>query len=172
VRPVRRGLVRKNAHELPFSAVVARHPAGFTILELVFVMALVAIMAGMTVPLAQSAVAMYRLDASSVTLASTLVEARSEALKRNRPVWVRLDIAAGTAQIQTTAAGGGTTNVGGVRPLAPATGFAGIADPIVDVSFDAMGRVDPQIIRVQSQRMMATHTLRVGATGRVNIESP
>jgi hypothetical protein len=138
---------------------------------MMFVLGIVAVVASLTIPMAQSVVAMYRLDTSSTRIASKIVEARSEALKRNRPVWLRLDIAARSARIQTTGAGGATLDIGGPEFLPGTIAYAGIAGASVDVTFDATGRLvnPPQVVGLQSLRLGTQRSVTVVVTGRIRV---
>jgi Tfp pilus assembly protein FimT len=53
-----------------------------------------------------------KLQTSSSMLASKLSEARTNALKRNRAAWLRVDAAAGRVQVQTSGGGGRTLDIG------------------------------------------------------------
>jgi prepilin-type N-terminal cleavage/methylation domain-containing protein len=143
---------------------------GFSLIELLFALGIVALLAGITIPLAQSAMALYRLNTSSVMLAARIAQTRSEALKRNRPVWLRLDRDARTLEIQTSGAGGAAVRIGGLESLPATIGFTGTAGTI-DVRFDSMGRLQnpPQTVRLQSQRLGALRTLTVVVTGRITV---
>lgn len=64
----------------------AHSPRGFTLVELLIVVAVVAILAEVTVPSMQSLVASQRVKTAASTLQSALVRTRSEGLKRNANV--------------------------------------------------------------------------------------
>jgi prepilin-type N-terminal cleavage/methylation domain-containing protein len=151
--------------------VAVRHTRGFTILELIFVMALVAVVSSITIPMAQSAVATYRLESSSVVMATKIRQARSEALRRNRPVWLLLDKTAHSARIQTSAAGGGVTNLGGIEMLPGTVGFTGFLGATAQIQFDSAGRLAnaPQTVRLRSERLGTVKVLTILVTGRVTV---
>jgi hypothetical protein len=102
---------------------------------------LAALLAVISIPLVQGAVALHRLDSSSILLAGKIAQARSEALKRNRVVWVRIDNGARSSRIQTTNAGGATVNLGDPDFLPVSVNFSGLPGPTLDMQFDSMGRL-------------------------------
>ncbi len=114
-------------------------PGGFTLVEAVVVVVIVAILAAVAMPSMSSALANQRLRAAGTDLVSTLLLARSEAIKRGAQVQVAplaagdwktgwRVVATGTGeQVEKTGALGHWVEVG----LAPAT-----------ISFERNGRVN------------------------------
>jgi Tfp pilus assembly protein FimT len=144
---------------------------GFSVLELVFVLTLVAVAAGITIPLTQSTVAAYRLETASVLLANKVAQARAEALRRNRSTWLLIDVQARSSQIQTTNQAGATVDLGQPQVLPPDVDFTGAPGPTVTLQFDPMGRLalGPLTVRVRSQALQAQRVLTIQVTGRVTI---
>ena len=70
--------------------------AGFTLIETLIVVALVAILAGVSAPIVAGGMARYNLTTAGQQVASTMRSARFQAVGRNTPVRVVLDAGAGT----------------------------------------------------------------------------
>ena len=74
-----------------------RAMAGFTVVELIIAVAIVAILAGLAVPMFSDAVAARRVHAIAQSLAATLQTAQTEAIRRNRAVEVAFTTATPTS---------------------------------------------------------------------------
>ena len=72
-----------------------QHNSGFTLMELVIVMAIISIVAVMTIPNASDYVDNNRLSAAASDMAAALQTARSEAVGRNAPITMCASNAAG-----------------------------------------------------------------------------
>ena len=147
-----------------------RASAGFTLLELMLVVAIGMVIAGIALPNLLTMNRTYRLASASSTVASKVHQARANALKRNRPSWVLVDGAAGTVQVQSTGAGGVTVNVGGADPIPQGVIF-GTGAAQATLTFDSMGRPlnPPQSIQLRITGSGLTRTITVTSTGRVTI---
>lgn len=119
------------------------HPqgsAGFTLVELLVVMSLIAILASLAAPAMRSLVASQRVRTTAADLHLALLKTRSEALKRNAPVTLRptvdSDWHSGWSMVATV---NGTTRVIDVVPVPGTVRVA--ATPAVDsVVFGYDGR--------------------------------
>jgi Tfp pilus assembly protein FimT len=143
---------------------------GFTLLELMLVVALGMVVAGIAIPNLLTMNRTYRLATASSTVASKVHQARANALKRNRPSWVLVDGAAGTVQVQSTDAGGATITVGDSDPIPQGVTF-GTGTAQATLTFDSMGRPlnPPQTIQLQIAGSGLTRTITVTSTGRVTV---
>ena len=112
-----------------------------------------------------SGLAAIRLRTSASSLATSLSQARGEALKRARPVWLLLNAATGEFQLQTQV-GLAVQTIGGVDRLASGVTFIGFAGTR-EVRFDSIGRPEtiPQIVQIT--RGGTPTNVMVSATGRV-----
>lgn len=144
--------------------------AGFTLLELMLVVALGITVAAIAVPNLVSVNSSYRLATASTTVTAKVHQARINALKQNRPVWLQVDGGARSVQVQTAAAGGGVTNIGGAEFMPQGVTF-GTGNAVVTVSFDSMGRPvnPPQTIQLLYPGSGLTRTITVASTGRVTV---
>ena len=142
---------------------------GFTLLELLLVVALAMLVAGIALPNLLTMNRAYRLSSASSAVVGKVHQARANALKRNRPSWVLVDGAAGTVRVQTTGTGG-TEDVGGTDYMPQGVTFAtGAAQ--ATLTFDAMGRPvnPPQTIQLRIVGSGITRTITVGSTGRITV---
>lgn len=147
-----------------------RSSAGFTLLEMMLVVALGITVAAIAVPNLVSINYSYRIATASTTVTAKVHQARINALKQNRPVWIRVDGGARTVQVQTAAAGGGVTDIGGAEYMPQGVTFS-TGNAVVTLSFDAMGRPvnPPQSIQLLYPGSGLTRTITVASTGRVTV---
>lgn len=153
----------------------ASSPAGFTLLEMLLVAALAIVLAAIALPNLRSMTETYRLSTAAVAVASKVHQARTNALKRNRPSWVLVDGTARTVQVQSNDAGGGTVNIGGAEFMPTGIVFASGAGTVM-LTFDSMGRPvnPPQTIQVlyPGSGLGLSRTVTVTSTGRVTNTRP
>ena len=149
---------------------VSTSPSGFTLLELMLVVAIGMVVAAVALPNLVSVNTSYRLATASTTVTAKVHQARVNALKQNRPTWVRIDGAARTVQVQTAAGGGGVADVGGAEFMPQGVTF-GTGAAVVTLTFDAMGRPlnPPQTIQLLYPGSGLTRTITVTSTGRVTV---
>jgi type II secretory pathway pseudopilin PulG len=123
--------------------------------EIVVVVAILIVLATIAVPNVQGVLDAYRLQLATSLLANKLGEARINALKRNRETWLRLDVATGRVQVQTTAPGGKIVDVGAAGMLPEGVRFVASSPTL---SFDSVGRPanpPPRTIEVEIARTLA-----------------
>ena len=104
-----------------------------------------------------------------ITFTNRLVEARTQALKRNRPIDVTLDAAAGTLRTTYTPPGGAAIEIGGAEYLPSGVVFEVGDGASLVVTFDSMGRPfnPPQTFRLRHTGSGQLRTISVLSTGRV-----
>lgn len=155
------------------SAAMVRHSSsasGFTLLEVLLVVSLGIVAAAITLPNLWTMNSTYRLTTATSEVASRVRQARTNALKRNRPSWVVVDGAARTVQVQTAGAGGVAENIGGPQFMPTGVTF-GTGAGLATLTFDAMGRPlnAPQTIQLLYPGSGLTRTITVTSTGRVTV---
>ena len=141
----------------------ARHE-GFSLVEIMIVVALVATMAAITVPSVQGAIAQYDLLTSGQQVVSTIRAARIQAVSRNQILKVRFDFpAAGQYQVVDAidAAVGLPQTLGGQITFGAFT----------DVQFTTAGRLAaPVVITVTNGTAAQDRVINVSASGQVRLQ--
>jgi prepilin-type N-terminal cleavage/methylation domain-containing protein len=145
--------------------------AGFTLLELLLVVAILAILMGVCVPGLRAAREGYSLQAAGFSVEAKLNEARTSALKRNRQTWLLLDGTAHSLLVQTTGAGGAIVDLGELEMLDGVV-LDGLGGPTGTIVFDALGRptVAPRTIQLRSRWSTRIRTVTVASTGRITVQ--
>ena len=171
----RSGPDRGTAFEVPAPV----HPlrsgdAGFGLLELVIIGALVSILAALAVPSISAARDGYELVTAGADVAAKIAEARTNSLKRNRLTWVLVDTAAETLQIQTAGATG-AVDIGSLERL-PTRVVIDQPTTTTALNFDTIGRpvdgagvLTPHVIQLRHTGNGQLRTVTVGTTGRLTI---
>lgn len=145
----------------------SRHPAplparlrGYTLLELIITVGIVAIVASIAYPSMQDVLALQRVRAASSALYESLIAARGEALKRNATV----------SFVSANLANGWSVQTGGVEILAQAP-FAGVtftpSAPAIEVN--ARGRVTANaVVEITAADTASVMCVQVLTTGRIS----
>ncbi|WP_324731793.1 GspH/FimT family pseudopilin [Pseudomonas paeninsulae] len=138
---------------------------GFTLMELMIGLVVLAILVGIAIPSYKGMVANQRVRATTTDLHSALVLARSEAIKRNRQVTL--------SPAATGGWGGGWSIIpsGGAAILSQVlTGGVAISGPAAAIAFKASGRVGAEAkFEVSSTSDAAKLScLTLGVDGRVS----
>ncbi len=137
--------------------------AGFTLIELMFVVVLVAILGALALPAFQEMIAAQRVRAASSALYDSLTLARSEAIKRNTAVTMTVTnlrngwtIVAGTTTLRSQESFGNLN----FSPVAPT------------IAYNRYGRLSSgsgQKIQVTANGSSKTRCITIDATGRPNV---
>jgi prepilin-type N-terminal cleavage/methylation domain-containing protein len=146
--------------------------AGLTLIETVMVLAIIGILVAIAVPSIVAARQGYQIHTAGITILNRVGEARMEALKRNRPIDVTLDAAAGTLRSTVTAPGGVVVNVSGPEYLPSGVDFVlGGGAVTRTITFDSMGRPvnPPQTFTLRHSGSGQVRTITVLSTGRLTV---
>jgi len=143
---------------------------GFSLIELMIVVGLIAVLGGIAVPQVVAGMRVYSLISASQEVVSTIRAARAQAVGRNITLRVRFNFpAAGQYQIWDPIAGAA---IGGVKFLPNGAAFAGVSDTVV---INTSGRVTglagpaPVTIVVTNGDATQDRTITVSASGRVQL---
>jgi type IV fimbrial biogenesis protein FimT len=143
---------------------ISRPARGFTLVEIMVTISILAILAGLAMPMYGSIVAANRTRAASYSLVSALALARSEAVKRNAAVSV--------LPSDTGWQGGWRVEVAGSALSAngPVNGLA-LTGPIAGVSYQPNGRLStPGIVRfVVAAESGYTRCVTIDLGGRASL---
>ncbi len=157
--------------------------AGFTLLELMIGIAVLAILVTVAAPAMQNTIRNNRLTAQANDLVTAFQFARSEAIRKNGSI----DICASTDG--TTCAGSGTswsdgwivvdpdgdTNNGNPEPSRVWRSLGGqttLTAPTASFEYDSSGRIDPSAqmeLTVPNCRARQRRVIEVGSSGRVSV---
>ena len=139
--------------------------AGFSLFEIMIVMVVVGVLLMILVPNASRAMQVWRLDGSVRMVSGKLMEARIDAIKRNRQSWLSINTS-GQVQVQTTDDTPATIDVGFPGLLQQSVSFQSGAP--AEVRYDSMGR--PTVTRtIVIETADLQKTITVSATGRVTV---
>jgi type IV fimbrial biogenesis protein FimT len=145
--------------------------AGFTLIELLVAVALISILAGLTVPILAGAMDRYYILSAGQQVASTIRAARFQAVARNADV--RINFNEGTLSYQTEVWNDVTMAwdaLGEVQLLPRDISFG---DGIADVTVEPSGRAPacgPCTIVVTNGSELDDRTITVSSTGRVQLQ--
>ena len=108
------------------------------------------------------------MDSAAKRLTGKLVEAKMKAIKKNRPVWLTLDLGAGTMQVQCTDPDdpSSTITLGGLEFLPAGITFQSASSD--EIAFTAMGRpvLGPAAVTLRA-RSGTQLGVNVSLTGKV-----
>jgi prepilin-type N-terminal cleavage/methylation domain-containing protein len=142
---------------------VNRH--GFSIVELIFVTALLGVIAGMSLPLVSAGMTRYAVTSASRQVAAAIRSVRLQAVSRNAVLRLHFDVGLGTYTVIAEDEPPGV-------PMSLPVGatFAGVSS---DVTFDPAGRLTdsayPVTIVIGNGHAPDNRTITVVANGRVQL---
>jgi len=141
---------------------------GFSLAELIIIVGIITVIATITLPGIQATLESYRLDSAANRLTGKLVDAKMNAIKQNRPVWLTLDLGAGTMQVQCIDPDDpfSTIDLGGLEFLPDGITFQSASSNAI--AFTALGRpvLGPAAVTLRSTSG-AQKGVNVSLTGKV-----
>jgi prepilin-type N-terminal cleavage/methylation domain-containing protein len=151
-----------------------RRTAGFTLIEILVAVAMVSILAGLTVPILAGAMDRYYIISAGQQVASTMRTARFQAVARNSRVRINVNSPA-AGQYQTEIWDAGTMAwgaLGEVQLLPTGISFGGV---IVDVEIEPTGRPAaavgcPCTLTVTNGNAADDRTITISTSGRVQLQ--
>jgi prepilin-type N-terminal cleavage/methylation domain-containing protein len=141
---------------------------GFSLIELIIVLLVVAILITLALPAIQRTLQLYRLETGTSYLLHRLTETRLVAIKRNRDAWLEIDKANRTLILKSTNDAGQQISLGFPTYLPEGVQFNG-ATPN-SVIFTSLGRnraVGNTQIKLKLISANRHKTVNVGTTGNV-----
>lgn len=146
-----------------------RSERGVSLIDLIFVVAVGAILLAFAAPALKGAFDGQRLIAAADGISSTMAEARREAIRSSRQTTVAIDAAARTVTLNAFSDAAGTQQLRRLIALPQGVNFAGAIPATVD--FDPLGRPTavPVAIPLVSTASGRVLTVRVLATGRIEV---
>ena len=159
----------RNAPCYPSSVSIRTRAEGFSLIELVIVVALIAVLAGLSVPAIEAGMQRYSLISASQQVVSTIRSARHQAIGRNATLRVRFDYpAAGQYQVLDAA----DAAVGDVQYLPEGASFGAVSG---DLQINTSGRVTDLAGNPAAATIVVSNddgqsrTITVSASGRVQL---
>lgn len=143
-----------------------RHASGFTLIEILLVMAVIGIVAGLSAPLISGAMDQYYMTSAGQQVASTIRAARFQAVARNETLEIQFDAETGEYRVFEN---DGVTPAGEVQRLPTDISFG---DEVADIEIEATGRAPdtcPCTIVVTNDNE-DTRTITVATSGRVRLQ--
>ena len=142
-------------------------PAGFTFIELLIVVALVSVLAGISAPTVAAGMERYEIISAGQQIVSTIRAARLQAVSKNMILRVRFNFPA-DGQYQIVDAD--DTAISEVRSLDDDITFG---EDVADVAFTTSGRLNdvaPVSVAVTNGHEEFDRTVTVSTSGQVRLE--
>jgi type II secretory pathway pseudopilin PulG len=151
------------------SVIASNGERGFSIIEIIVVGVVISIMVAIAVPSSIRQLQAYRLQNSAAVLAGKLDEARMNAIKRNRTVWLRIDKTARTEQIRSNTPLNVVFDIGYPEILSQEINLD--AADSVEVAFDSLGRYasgPPTVVLIESN-LSKRKNVMISPAGKVTV---
>ncbi len=149
----------------PYS--LQRRSPGFSLIELLIVVAISIVFTTMAVVQVRGALVQHRLQESASMISGKLMEARMNALKRNRPTWLLIDVATGTVQVQATGAGGAAQSLGVPGRLSQGIAFSEVP---AQIDYDPLGRLAAAEALTVVHESGFARTINIAVSGTATIQ--
>ncbi len=136
--------------------------------ELAIALTVVLVLAAVTFPSIVTTMSLYRLETSAYMIEGKLADARINAIKRNRQVWLFFDSTAMSARLQYN--DGGTIDLGTEEFLGNDTNF--VSPTPSQIAFDGQGwptGSPPFTVRLEAENYGYQRNVTVSPTGKITI---
>jgi prepilin-type N-terminal cleavage/methylation domain-containing protein len=149
-----------------------RRVAGFSLIEIIIVLAIVGVVIAIAIPNLLSAQQGFQMSTGTASAANRLSEARFEAVKRNRRIDVTIDAGARSLLTTVTDAGGVVNTLAGPEYLPSSVVYDLGGAATLQITFDSMGRPlnPPQVVTLRSANGGLVRVVTVLSTGRVTVQ--
>ena len=152
---------------------IARCENGLSVVQLLISIAVVAILTTIAIPNIEQARELYRIEATASTIQTQLADARINAIKRNREVWLEIDFTDEIARVETDDPNAPGTDLElGTPSLIPSKlNFPGTNTSVPSrVTFDPLGKpLVPFQLTLEGPETGNQTTVTVSASGRIKI---
>jgi prepilin-type N-terminal cleavage/methylation domain-containing protein len=141
---------------------------GFSLIELIIVVLVVALLATLALPSVQRTMQLYRLETGTSYILHRLTEARLTAIKRNRDSWLEINQANKTLTLKSTNDAGQQISLGYPTFLPEGIQFNGATPD--SVIFTSLGRNRANGITQIKLKLAAANknkTINIGITGNI-----
>ena len=139
---------------------------GFSLVELLIVVALITVLGTIVFPGMQATLEAYRLDSATYLIQGQLMDTKLNAIKRNRTVWLALDLGGRSYQVKSTVPGTATeVDLEGENYLPNGVTFASSSP--VDVRFTSMGRPTAAATVTLETASGTPKSISVSASGKI-----
>lgn len=140
---------------------------GFSLIELIIVVLVVAILGTLALPSIQRTLQLYRLEAGTSYIVHRLTETRLAAIKRNRDTWLEINSANRTLTLKSTNDAGQQISLGLPTSLPEGVQFNGAP---ASVAFTSLGRnraAGNTQIKLKLTSANRNKTVSVSTTGNI-----
>ena len=147
-----------------------RAPSGFSLIELLMVLAIIGVITSIAIPNLMAARQGYQIHTAGLNITNRIAEARMEALRRNRQVVVVLDAVERSARVVVVQAGVDVT-VDGPEYLPTGVIYDAVGTPNLRLTFDSLGRPlnPPQTVTIRHTGSGQRRVITIQPTGRLQI---
>jgi type IV fimbrial biogenesis protein FimT len=143
---------------------------GFSLIELVIVLLVIAILVTLAIPSIQRTLQLYRLETGTSYILHRLTEARLAAIKRNRDTWLEINATNGSLNVKSTNDSGQQITLGYPTKIPEGVQFS--TAPPSSVIFSSLGRNRANANTQIKLKLAATNqikTINIGVTGNITI---